>query len=65
MGPLRPGSETLGAPISAAIPSDMEMEGEENTSELFGSGNKTKALFLMIGLILLALGGYIYFKSKS
>jgi hypothetical protein len=65
MGPLRPGSETLGAPISAAVPSDMEGEELAEGSESFSSGNKTQMLFLSIGLLLLALGGYVYFKSKS
>ena len=64
MGPLRPGSETLGAPIQAVMPADMEglPEGEDEGDE--GSG-KTKAMLLGLGLVLLGLGAYVYLKVSK
>jgi hypothetical protein len=63
-GPIRPGSETLGAPIGAAMaglevvePGDGEGDGE-------GSG-KTKALFIGLALLLAGVGVYIFLKNRQ
>lgn len=62
LGPIRPGSETLGAPISSAMPADM-IQGdpfEENK----GKG-KNKAILLFGALALAALGAFIYMKARK
>lgn len=59
LGPIRPGSETLGGPIGSAMPSDM-MQSEGTTKK---GGNKS--LLLGGALLLLALGVYIFLKKKN
>ncbi|MFV3410024.1 hypothetical protein ACES2I_04925 [Bdellovibrio bacteriovorus] len=59
LGPIRPGSETLGAPISSAMPADM-LQGEEEG----GKGNN-KALLLGGAVLLAALGAYIFLKARK
>lgn len=61
MGPIRPGSETLGAPISSAMPADMMTE--EMPSEPKGK-NKIKLLMMALGALLLGAGLFLYFKKK-
>ncbi len=65
VGPIRPGSETLGAPINAAVPADMETSEEVESDGLFGSGNKTQTLFLLIGILLIGAGAYVVLKTKK
>ncbi|WP_415062830.1 hypothetical protein [Bdellovibrio sp.] len=60
LGPIRPGSETLGAPISSAMPADM-LQGDGNE----GSGGKNKTMLLAGALILAALGAYIYLRARK
>ncbi len=63
MGPVRPGGETLGAPIAGAMPGDMMMgEGGQQGSD---QGQKTKMIFLGIALILAALAIYVFMKAKK
>lgn len=61
LGPIRPGSETLGAPIGSAMPADMlQGEGlEEN------KGSDKKKLLLAGALILAALGIVIYLRARK
>lgn len=64
LGPLRPGSETLGAGIAAAMPGEIanNEEGNTNGSGLFGPGSD-----MMIGgaILLLAIGGYIFTRMRK
>lgn len=60
MGPIRPGSETLGAPIGSAMPADM-MQGED----LEGGKGKNKKLLLGGALLLAVLGAFIFLKSRK
>lgn len=60
LGTIRPGSETLGAPIGSAMPADM-MQGEE----MEGGSGKNKNMLLAGALILAALGAYIFMKSRK
>lgn len=62
MGPIRPSGETLGAPIGAVIPGDML--GTEAEGLGTGGGNKTRNLLLGLAIVLAAIGGYIFMKSK-
>src|SRR6185312_5884445 len=63
LGPLRPGSETLGAPIGMAMPGDMVGTGDMPTGDgTGGKSSKTKALFLGLALVLAALAGYVFMK---
>lgn len=60
LGPIRPGSETLGGPISSAMPSDMlQGDGMEE-----GKGSN-KTTLLLGALILAALGAVIYLRAKK
>lgn len=60
LGPIRPGSETLGAPIGSAMPADMMM-GEETP----GGKGKNNTMLLMGAIILAALGAYIFMKARK
>ncbi|MDG0817915.1 hypothetical protein [Bdellovibrio svalbardensis] len=57
LGPIRPGSETLGAPIGSAMPADMYQA--ENTEK-----GSNKNLLLAGALLLAALGGFIFLRAK-
>lgn len=60
LGPIRPGSETLGGPIGSAMPTDM-LEGEG-----FGDGKKgNKSILLLGAFVLAALGAVIYLRAKK
>ncbi|KYG61555.1 hypothetical protein AZI86_17775 [Bdellovibrio bacteriovorus] len=60
LGPIRPGSETLGGPIGSAMPADMlQGDGMEEAK----GGNKT--LLLLGALILAALGAIIFLRAKK
>lgn len=62
--PLRPGSETLGAPIGGAFPGDMLVdEGLEYPEE--GSGTGGKERIFGIGILLIAIGAYIFLKKRK
>lgn len=58
LGPIRPGSETLGAPIGSAMPSDMMQED--------GGGKKGSNKTLLLGgaVLLAAVGVYIFLKKR-
>lgn len=62
LGPIRPGSETLGAPIGSAMPADMlQGDGVEE-----GKKGKSKKKILLAGaLILAALGSAIYLRARK
>lgn len=57
LGPIRPGSETLGAPIGSAMPADMYQA--ENTEK---GGNKN--LLLGGAVLLAALGAFIFLRAR-
>lgn len=60
LGPIRPGSETLGGPIGSAMPADMlQGDGMEEAK----GGNKT--MLLLGALILAALGAIIFLRAKK
>jgi hypothetical protein len=61
LGPIRPGSETLGSGIGSAMPADMYQDGANGGA---GGGAAKKALFA--GALLLAvLGILIFLKAKK
>jgi hypothetical protein len=64
-GALRPGSETLGAPIQSAMPQDIAGQevGVPNSSG--ESGGKTQMLFLGLGILIVGGGLYVYLKMKK
>jgi hypothetical protein len=61
LGPIRPGSETLGGPISGAMPADMYQ------SEDMGGSKKSNNKGLLLGgaLLLAAIGVYIFLKNRK
>lgn len=61
LGPIRPGSETLGAPISSAMPADM-LAGEDMPG---GKDGGNKGILLGGALLLAAAGIYIFLKAKK
>ena len=65
IGPLRPGSETIGAPINAAMPGDMSGVEITQNSGGSGGGSKTKNLLMLIAILLAGAGIYIYLKSNK
>lgn len=65
LGNLRPGGETLGSPIGAAMPADM-MPGADGAGGEGGSGgSNTKTMFLAIAIVLAAIAGYVLIKMKK
>jgi hypothetical protein len=58
LGPIRPGSETLGAPIGSAMPADMFSPED-------GNKKSNKSMYFGLALLLAALGGYLFFKSRK
>lgn len=63
-GPLRPGSETLGSSINAAIPGDM-VGTEPLPGDGSGGAAGTKNLLLAIAFALVGIAGYVYWKMKK
>jgi hypothetical protein len=64
LAPIRPGSETIGQPIGNAFPSDM-ITDENGYPPEQGSISSTKQKIFGFGLILLAIGIYIFLKRKK
>jgi hypothetical protein len=65
-GTLRPGSESLGAPIAGAMPADMVgMPGAQGGNGATGSGQKTKTLLISLGVVLAAVAGYVLMKMRK
>lgn len=64
-GPLRPGGEMLGGSIGAAMPGDLEGVGGDGSGDGAGGFGKTKGMFFILALLLAAVAGYIYIKSKK
>lgn len=67
LGPIRPGSETIGAPIGNAMPADMHMgeaEGAEGAAGGGKQGQQTKMLFLGVAVALAGLALYVFIKMK-
>jgi hypothetical protein len=64
MGPIRPGSETLGQPIGSAMPG--EMTGIEPMPQADGGGTgKTKTMLLALAVVLAAVAGYVFMKMRK
>ncbi|MGZ3769841.1 MAG: hypothetical protein ACXVCP_09445 [Bdellovibrio sp.] len=61
LGPIRPGSETLGAPIGSAMPADM-LQGEVTEGN---KPNNHKKLLLLGAVILAALGAIIFLRARK
>lgn len=63
LGPIRPGGESLGGPISAVMPGDMA--GMEADGADFGKkGSKMKYVLLVLAAALAGAGYMMYRKSK-
>jgi len=63
---IRPGSEILGAPIGPAMPSDLIAGAEAESDGSGGGGGSTmKMIYLALAVILAAIGGYIFIKSRQ
>lgn len=60
LGPIRPGSETLGAPIGSAMPADM-MQGEG----MDGAKKSNKSLYLGGALLLAAVGAFLFLRARK
>jgi len=63
--PLRPGGETLGAPISGTMPGDMTGSDLPAPSAQAGGSSKTKLLLIVIALILAGGALFVLFKVKK
>jgi hypothetical protein len=63
-GALRPGGETLGAPIGQAMPGEMTMEQGQGGGA--GSqGQRTKMMMLGVAVLLAGMAIYIFIKMKQ
>lgn len=60
LGPIRPGSETLGGPIGSAMPADM-LQGDE----LPGKKGGKKGLLLGGAALLAAIGAFIFLRARK
>jgi hypothetical protein len=65
LAPIRPGSESLGAPIGNAFPSDMITDENGGYPAEQGSISSMKQKIFGLGLILLAIGAYFFIKKKK
>ncbi len=63
--PLRPGIETLGAPINGAIPGDMAGADMPPPTTQGGGSGKTKLLLIVLALILAGGALFVLFKMKK
>jgi hypothetical protein len=63
--PIRPGQETLGAPISTTMPGDLMGTEPMPGSEASGGGSKTKTLLIAIAAILAAAAVFVWLKMKK
>ncbi len=63
---VRPSTEQLGSAIGQAMPGDLLAgeNAEQGNNGSGGSGN-TKNLFLLLAIVLAALGAYIFLKSRK
>ena len=59
LGPIRPGSETLGGPIGSAMPADMLQE--DNIPK---KGGSKKIILLAGAAILAAIGAFIFLRAR-
>lgn len=59
LGPIRPGSETLGAPIGSAMPADMFSPEEPQSKK----GNNS--MMFGLAILLAAIGAYVFLKAKK
>jgi hypothetical protein len=65
MGPIRPGSETLGQPIGSAM-SDLAGTEPMPQSDAGGGGTgKTKTMLLALAVVLAAIAGYVFMKMRK
>lgn len=65
LAPIRPGSESLGAPIGGAFPGDMLIdEGLQYPDEQGGASGMKEKIF-GLGLILIAIGLYFFLKKRK
>ncbi|MEZ0391844.1 MAG: hypothetical protein ACAH59_06495 [Pseudobdellovibrionaceae bacterium] len=62
LGPIRPGGETLGAPIGNAMPSDLMMPEAGGSA---AQGSRTKMMLLGIAVLLAGLAIYVFIKMKK
>lgn len=63
LGPIRPGGESLGGPISAVMPSDMA--GTEADGAEFNSGGGKMKWVLILLAAALAGGGFVMYKRSK
>ncbi len=63
-GSLRPGGESLGAPISGSMPADM-VGSQGDVKGGSGSGSKAKSLLLSLAVLLAAIAVYIFYRMKQ
>lgn len=64
--PLRPGQETLGAPINTAMPGNLDgVEPMPDTNSSSSGTDKTKALLIFIALALAAAALFVFLKMKK
>lgn len=63
LGPIRPGGESLGGPISAVMPADMAGMDADG-ADFGGRGSKMKYVLIALAAILAGAGYMMYRKSK-
>ena len=65
LGPIRPGSETLGGSIGQAMPQDMMMDEGLDGQNSGANANQKKMLLGIAALVALVLGLLLYLKAKK
>lgn len=64
IAPVRPGTEFFGGNVSKVMPNDMITDSEEFPDEDSGPSDTKEKLF-MLGIIILAVGAYLFLKKKN
>lgn len=65
LAPIRPGSESLGAPISGAFPGDMMVDEGLQYPDEGGANSGMKDKIFGFGIILIAVGLYFFLKKRK
>ncbi len=65
IGSIRPGSETIGSPIGHIMGQELGEDDGDLENDLNSSSSNTSDLILGLALLLIAIGGYLFYKKRK